>query len=276
MTAGVTSPGSASLEINVVSGQSAATSAYASTPLKLLVPQARGASVWAYLGSFGGGIVAGDQTAFDLRIGPGARGFVTTQGLTRIYRNPRGWPCTHRLNAVLGADSLLVLAPEPIQPFAGSAYTQRQAFHLQQGAGLVMLDWLCAGLAACGERWKFSRVHSSNEVFLDGKRVLLDSLLLDQAHGPLPSQHRLGRFNCLAFVVVIGDSLTAASKSLLAAIDSRPVETRAPLLISASPLRNGALVRIAGDGVETVGREIRRLLGFVPALLHDDPWSRKW
>jgi hypothetical protein len=36
------------------------------------------------------------------------------------------------------------------------------------------------------------------------------------------------------------------------------------------------LLRVAGERVEEVGREIQRCLGFVPALLHDDPWLRKW
>jgi hypothetical protein len=31
-----------------------------------------------------------------------------------------------------------------------------------------------------------------------------------------------------------------------------------------------------GTSVEAVGRAAREYLRFVPALLGDDPWSRKW
>ena len=37
-----------------------------------------------------------------------------------------------------------------------------------------------------------------------------------------------------------------------------------------------ACVRIAGRRSKQVGARLRELLGFVPALLGDDPWARKW
>jgi urease accessory protein len=113
--------GSGGLEIDAVSGQSAVVSAWARSPLKLLIPRPRGPSVWAYLSSFGGGFVAGDQSNLDLRLGANTRAFVTTQASTKIYRNPKCRPCGHTLKANLGEGSLLVLAPEPLQAFAGSS-----------------------------------------------------------------------------------------------------------------------------------------------------------
>src|SRR5580692_11910689 len=115
MIADAVATGTARLEVDVVTGQSAVTSARASSPLKLLVPRSRGPSVWAYLSSYGGGFVAGDETSLDIQLGAEARCFVTTQALTKIYRNPRLRPCSHRLSATLEEGSLLVLAPEPIQ-----------------------------------------------------------------------------------------------------------------------------------------------------------------
>jgi hypothetical protein len=48
------------------------------------------------------------------------------------------------------------------------------------------------------------------------------------------------------------------------------------LVISASPIRHGALLRIAGENMEAVGAEIQRRLAFLKLVLLDDPWSRKW
>jgi hypothetical protein len=44
--------GLASLEVRMVSGESAVTSSYATSPMKLLAPRSRGRSVWAYTSSF--------------------------------------------------------------------------------------------------------------------------------------------------------------------------------------------------------------------------------
>lgn len=269
-------PGHAALRVDLVFGQSTATTAYAASPLKLLTPCARGKSVWAYTSSFGGGLVAGDQTSLDVRLGDGARCFIGTQASTKVYRNQALLPCGHETKAQLGADSILVFAPDPVQAFADSVYTQRQEFQLGPGAGLVLVDWFTSGRAARGERWNFRLFESRNEVFIDGRRVFLDSLALDPADGDVGGSHRMGRFNCMAMLLLIGVPLAAMRETLLSKTAESPVEKRVALVSSASPVREGALLRIAGENVEQVGRELHRQLGFVSGILGDDPWARKW
>jgi urease accessory protein len=269
-------PGHAWLEVGIVSGQSSVLSCGATSPLKLLTPRPRGLGVSTCLSSFGGGLVAGDETRLEIRLRENTRCFVGTQASTKVYRNPRQQPCGHQLKATLQTGSVLVLAPDPVQPFAGSRYSQRQEFHLQPGSGLVLVDWFSSGRAACGERWAFTRFHSRNDVFLVDERLLVDSVLLDPAHGPLDSAHRMGRFNCLALVLVIGDPVRQVATCLLEDVAGQPVTRRAPLVGSASPIRDGALLRIAGESVEDVGREIHRHLAPLGELLGEDPWARKW
>jgi urease accessory protein len=139
-----------------------------------------------------------------------------------------------------------------------------------------LLDWFSSGRSACGERWSFTRLQSRNEIFLDRERLLLDSLLLDQAHGPLVGSSRMGRFNCLALLVMTGPMVAAAASRMLAEVEALPVTRRAELIVSASPIHQGAVVRIAGETGEEVSREVRRRLVFVADLLGDDPWARKW
>jgi hypothetical protein len=57
----------------------------------------------------------------------------------------------------------------------------------------------------------------------------------------------------------------------------RPIERRPDQLLTATALGDdGCLVRIAGTSVERVWRAIRDMLDFVPPLLRDNPWNRKW
>lgn len=271
-----TRKGCAALEVEWVAGESAVTSAYATSPLKLLTPRSRGTSVWAYTSSFGGGLVAGDQTRLDLRIGRNTRCFLGTQASTKIYRNPHHRPSGHVTNATLEPGSLLVFAPDPVQAFAGSTYTQRQEFHLASDAGLALVDWFSGGRTARGERWAFNRFQSRNEVFLSGERAVLDSVLFDGTDSEIGNAHRTGRFNCMAVLLLIGKPVAHAAGQLLEKIASLSVTRRAPLVASASPVREGALLRVAGESVEDVGRELHRHLVSLSDLLGDDPWSRKW
>ncbi|MFO1477252.1 MAG: urease accessory protein UreD [Verrucomicrobiota bacterium] len=267
--------GSAELEVQLVFGESTLVSARAASPMKLLTPNPRGASVWTYSSSFGGGLVAGDQTALAITVGPGARCFFGTQASTKVYRNPGAAPCHHKTTASLGAGSLLVFAPDPVQAYADSHYTQTQEFRLAAGSGLVLLDWFGSGRAARGERWAFQHFQSRNEVFIDGRRAFIDSLLLDPADGPVASEHRGGRFNCHALLLLLGAPLAGAAAQLLQLMHQAPVQPGESPAASASAVPDGALLRVAGESVEQVGALLRGHLGFLPGLLGDDPWSRK-
>jgi urease accessory protein len=264
--------GRATLEVALVSGASAVTSAFASSPMKMLTPVSRGKSVWACTSSFGGGLVAGDETQLEITVGPGAHCFLGTQSSTKVYRNPAGLPCSHTTKAALGTGALLVFAPEPVQAFAESHYSQRQDFHLAAGAGLVLLDWFTSGRAARGERWMFSHFESRNDVFINGDRAFVDPILL----GSTAVAERMSRFNCLATLLLIGVPLKSAAAILLNDVAGRPVEKQAATVCSASPVRDGALLRIAGTEVEAVRREIQKQLVFLRDPLGDDPWARKW
>jgi urease accessory protein len=268
--------GHASLEVELVCCESTITSALAASPMKLLTPRSRGPSVWAYSSSFGGGLVAGDQTRLELQIGRSARCFFGTQASTKVYRNPGRLPCGHETHATLAASSLLVFAPDPVQAFAESRYTQRQEFHIAADASLILVDWLSSGRSACGERWAFSHLATGNEVFVEAERIFLDSVRLHPGDGDFASPHRGGRFNCIGLVLLIGPLVSDIATQLLQDIATHPIARRASVVSSASPLRNGALLRFAGEQVEAIGREVHRHLGPVRDLLGDDPWSRKW
>jgi urease accessory protein len=264
--------GQATLKVEIVHGLSTVTSATASSPMKVLTPVARGKSAWAFTSSFGGGLVAGDQTQLEMSVGPGARCFLGTQSSTKVYRNPEARPCSHTTQAFLAAGSLLVFAPEPVQAFAEARYTQRQEFHLATGAGLVLTDWFTSGRAARGERWAFVRLESRNAIFIDGECAVLDPLLLNSTE----LHKRMGRFNCLATLVLIGAAAKTAAEAVLQEVAARPVERGASQVCSVSPVRDGILLRIAGAEVQNVRQELQHHLGFIGGLLGDHPWARKW
>ena len=267
--------GHAVLEVGVVYRESTVTSACATSPMKLLTPRARGSSVWAYTSSFGGGLVAGDQTRLDVAIGAGARCFIGTQASTKVYRNPGQLPCGHATFATVEEDALLVFAPDPIQAFRGSFYNQHQEFHLATGANLVLLDWFCSGRTARGERWEFAQFSSRNDIFVDGARVFVDSLVLDALQHSPAAQHQCGRFNCFATLLILGPGVQTAAADMRESVRARPVESQAALVTSTSPVEGGAVLRAAGESAEAVHLELQRHLRPLCELLGDDPWARR-
>lgn len=254
-------------------GRSRVTRAYATSPLRMLTPVNHGHAAWVYLSSYGGGLVDGDRVSLDVNVGRGATAFLSTQASTKVYRSHHG--TASRLDALVADDALLVLAPDPVVCFAGARYRQRQRITLEPRASLVLVDWVTSGRRAAGERWQFEEYAAHTEVDVAGRRAVYDTLSLQAAHGPLDV--RLGRFDVLALVVLAGDRLDAQARAVAARVDKTPVVRRADVVMSSALLRTGGCaVRIAGPSVEQVGRIIERVLDFVPPLLGDNPWARKW
>jgi urease accessory protein len=254
-------------------GRSVVTRAYATSPLRLLTPANHGHAAWIYASSYGGGLVDGDRVTVDVEVLAGAAALVSTQASTKVYRSLHGTET--RLTARVDAGGLLVLAPDPVVCFGGARYRQVQQVALHDQAGLVLVDCVTSGRRAAGERWMFDEYHAHTEVRAGGVLALHDTVSLRAAHGDLAA--RFGRFDVLALVVLAGQTLAEQATAVLAGVAATPVMRRSDLLMSAAPLRvGGCAVRIAGRSVEQVGETVMRLLAFVPGLLGDDPWSRKW
>jgi urease accessory protein len=254
-------------------GRSRATRVYATSPLRMLTPVNHGDAAWVYLSSYGGGLVDGDRVSLDVSVEPGATAFLSTQASTKVYRSQHG--TASRLEAHVADDALLVFAPDPVVCFAGARYRQWQRITLEPRGSLVLVDWVTSGRRAAGERWQFDEYTAHTEVDAAGRRAVYDTLSLQAAHGPLDA--RLGRFDVLALVVIAGERLDAHARLVAARVEQTPVVRRAEVVMSAAPLRTGGCaVRIAGPSAEQVGRIIERVLEFVPPLLGDNPWARKW
>lgn len=264
-------PGTGALRVSRGKSRSHVSRAFAVSPLRVLTPLNHGRAAWIYTSTFGGGLLDGDSIRINVEIDAGAYAYLSTQASTKIYRGA----ASSELDATVGDASVLVAAPDPVVCFAKSAYRQVQRFNLVGSAALVLVDWFTAGRRAMGERWAFDRYASRTEVRRDGRLVWYDALLLDAGDDRIDA--RVGRFDVLCAIAMIGAPLEAHAEALAAQIARQPVEPAAALITSASRIdTTGCLVRIAGPSVETVGVMMRTYLACVPHLLGDDPWTRRW
>jgi len=278
LTSAPPAPGRGSIRIARQGRRSVAERVIAASPLRLLTPRNHGDAAWIFTSSFGGGFVDGDRQAIDLDVASGASAYLSTQASTKVYRSVRG--ASAGLRARVGEQGLLVVAPDPVVCFADSRFRQRQEFDVARSGTLVVVDWLTSGRRESGERWSFTEYTNRLIARLDGTLVLHDAVSLRREDGDLGE--RLGRFDVLAVVLMMGASLLPLAIALAEQLEKAPVGRQPTQLTAATPLAHrdlgtvGCVVRIAGQSVESVGQSIRSALSFVPALLGDDPWSRKW
>ena len=263
--------------MEIVHGQSAVTSASAASPMKVLTPRrARPECVglhqqlWRRLGRRRPDRT-GDHRRPRRSLLDGHP--ILHQGLSQSQPPA---PCSHTTSAAAAAGALLVFAPEPVQAFADSHYTQRQEFRLETGAGLALLDWFSGrsrgargALGLCSVLPVATMCSWPASGCVAGRGAIAI---------PRSASQRMGRFDCLA--TLLPDRRTAASRRRGVARRTRPrcPWTDAPPAVCSyqSRARKALLVRIAGQSVEDVRRELHQRLEFTRELLGDHPWARRW
>ena len=162
----------------------------------------------------------------------------------------------------------LFLLPDPVTCFQSASYKQKQTFYLSRDASLVVLDWLTSGRRTMGEEWAFSRYYSANEVWVDGKRIANDVMLLeDREDYSRALRDRLAPYSCYAMVILCGPLVQAVIDGMIAQ-HSRISVLRAKIppdmLWSLSPsVSEGmrwAVVRVAAKETEVVKRWLGQAL----------------
>lgn len=241
-------------------------------PLQVLAPMALGdpAAVVSVLNPTGG-LVGGDRLAIDVTVGPAAHACLTTPSATKVYRT-EGEPAQQDVTLRLEASAVCEWVPDHTIPFAGSAFRQRIAVDVGEGARLILVDAFAAGRVARGEAWSF-RLLDSEVTVRDAKGWLLRDRFVLENPGPLaPGQ--LGAAEgrpYFASLVVVADDVDAFRREV-----SERFPPAGALAVAAGALaRGGALVRCLAptapallDALDLLWATARRrILGLPPLAL---------
>jgi urease accessory protein len=183
-----------------------------------------------FLLTYGGGIVAGDSIDLAVKLEGGTRLVLLTQGSTKIFKtlDPKIVSRQH-MKVNLAAGSALIYLPDPVQPFAQTAFTQSQIYHLEnEGGSLCACDWVTSGRSARGENWDIYEYKSRNEVWaVDGagkKRLLLrDNLILDK-HGRtgMELSQRMDGYSVFGTLIIRGPVFSTLSQHFLDEFEALP------------------------------------------------------
>ncbi|KAK3046453.1 hypothetical protein LTS18_013357, partial [Coniosporium uncinatum] len=86
-----------------------------------------------FLLTYGGGLVAGDSIQLSTTLAPSTRLILLTQGSTKIFKSPSPTTISRQHTTIdLHPGAALCYLPDPVQPFADSAFEQVQIYNLIQ------------------------------------------------------------------------------------------------------------------------------------------------
>jgi urease accessory protein len=263
-------PGAGRLDFEKVRGRTVLRTALATSPLRFLTPRNQGNAAWIYTTTLGGGFVNGDKISLELSVGTGAEALLLTQASTKIYRGDSAFS----LHAQVRRGGMLVSIPDPTVCFKGATFAQSQEVDLEEDASLLLMDTIHSGRHGSGERWEFGRLASRIHVRQSGRHAFFESLSLDPLNGSL--LERMGRFNALAVIVLLGPEWREPGEAIRSRLASEPLSRGDSVLKTATALgEGGTLIRLASASTEGLSHVARELLAFLPPRLGDNPWARK-
>jgi urease accessory protein len=141
-----------------------------------------------------GGVLGGDDLEIDVTVGPRARALITTPSATQIYRREGGREARQRTRVRVESDGLLELLPDPLIPFAGSAYRQHTAIDLGHGASLYWWEVVAPGRVARRESFAYDLLALDAEIRHEGRLVALERFAIEPKRFDPGAAARLGSF----------------------------------------------------------------------------------
>ena len=273
------------VEVSRVGGRSRLTSCLAVAPLKILSPKAEADYSTAVLSSYGGGLVAGDCARLRVRCGREAKLFLGTQAFTKVYKTADGKVARQELAGHIEAGACVVSLPDPVVPYADSAFVQEQVWHLDAGASLILLDGGTAGRGERGEQFHYSSYTSNISIYLESELVLAERLRLQPKQQAPDRVGVFGQYTAFANAFIVGDPTRSAVEEALRCIlapmltDQRTRGTGKAALVSLAEPRPGvlalrALGRTNGD-LEEVLHALATTVS-LPQVLGENPLRRKY
>ena len=131
------------------------------------------------------GIMKGDVQEFDYQVDSGASLEILSQSFEKIHRM-EGGSAARRVQVRVAENACLSYFPQPVIPFAGSAFDSRMEIHLEDASSrLFLMDILSCGRAACGERFAYRRFASRVEIRRSGELIYRDNTRYEPEQMPM-------------------------------------------------------------------------------------------
>ncbi len=117
------------------------------------------------------GFFDGDRLVSEISVGEGARLVMSTPSSSRVFRTRSAGPAVNEQKFSVAAGGFLEWIPESFIPHAGANYEQRTSIDLEEGGGLLFIDWISPGRVARGEIFAYERLRWELDIRIGGRLV---------------------------------------------------------------------------------------------------------
>jgi len=167
-----------------------------------------------------------------------------------------------QMEVTLEKDAAFCFIPHPVVPHEASNFTTRNKIFLADNCSLIIGEILTCGRKLNGEVFMFSKYHSVTEIFINGKLVIKENLLIQPATININAIGQLQGYTHQASLIYVDEN--ASIKELIPMLIAL-LSTQKDISfgITTTPV-NGLMVRMLGQKAEQLFDCLKLIAGHLP------------
>jgi urease accessory protein len=192
------------------------------------------------------GILDGDELEMKVKLQENTTLHLQTQSYQRLFNMKKG--ASQIMEVRMDKGSSFSYLPQPTVPHKDSNFTAANNIYLSESCSLVWGEVITCGRKLNGEAFAFSKFHSITRIFLNGRLVVKENLLIEPSNINVHAVGQLEGYTHQASLIFIGEA--AATKNLIENTNQKLNEQK-DICFGVSSLQvGGIVVRIHGFKAE--------------------------
>ena len=209
------------------------------------------------------GILDNDEYRMNIDLAAHTSLRLHTQSYQRLFHMEHG--ATQHMHVQLQPGASFCFLPHPSVPHENAIFTAKNNIHLSARCRLLWGEVLTCGRKLNGEVFRFSKYHSTTNIFLEHKLVLRENMLIAPSRVDITGMGLWEGFTHQASLICLGEDIVAeeAGHLLGAFLLDQPGIVYG---ITAAPV-NGLVVRLLGNKAEQLFHCLEKMAALLsPAL----------
>ena len=213
------------------------------------------------------GILDGDEYNIQIEVEEDCSVELETQSYQRLFNMKEG--ASQAIEIRMAKRSSFVFLPHPSVPHESSIFTAKNKICLSDGCSLIWGEVLTSGRKLSGENFLMSKYHNLTEIFLNGKLIVKENLLMAPKIIDVTAIGQLEGYTHQASFIYINEAflikptqekineLLAGEKEICFGVSALPV--------------NGVIVRLLGYKGEQLHHCLKKIASFFLNKLTSKP-----
>jgi urease accessory protein len=224
---------------------------YCTHPYKIanVTEDKSGDLLWLMMMSSSPGILDKDAYSIEINIEKNAKLWLTTQGYQRIFTMKDG--AQQKVAVNVKDKASFVYLPHPNVPHEGANFSSGNTIHLSKNHQLIWSEITTCGRKWSGEAFKFTRYKNATNVFIKGKLVVKENVVLEPAKRNIHAIGQLENYSHQSSLLFLHNS-----------VDMEMIAKKCRLILSEADITFG-VSRLAVNGL------VIRMLGYKGEQLYN-------